>query len=468
MRSTHSVDPVRLDSKDVIANGWFGAGAGRGRVAVADKGEVSPSGSPGAVSLATGVSGDAERSWWRRGLRFVRNAAIGLSLVAAVPLSVVAVHGDSLFRFTPGSETVRARLAEVEPMRSLVVAKDASITPMAAGLLLHALHPGSGNTSFATQPRSAVPQHVWKQLPLPDAAFTTIHAARGDAGLAAEVLRLAARGLTTAQMTYLRTIAEAPIWRDVDRLASAPAVDIIGGRFVVPFRQDMSIFELPILSFADMKSLANAGVSRAAYYVATGQPARAEAALRTVLSYGFMLIDNGSNAIDGPVGRVIVGIGRDGLHQLYTITGDRQGFALTAPLSHSTGEVGRAPRATIDVEAARQRILQQINDPAVPRTLRLEGLRQLTFATCGDVRGVLRGPSDEARGAFDEAARALARYPSERAYVDLVYAAVDQLPVGALSRGRTERAIMSAAIATSALLGNPRVAACTRVVLANQ
>ena len=61
-------------------------------------------------------------------------------------------------------------------------------------------------------------------------------------------------------------------------------------------------------------------MSRAAYYLAIGQPDKSEAALRSVVSFGFALIDNASSAIDAMVGAVIVNIGRNGLEQFATAT----------------------------------------------------------------------------------------------------------------------------------------------------
>ena len=144
-------------------------------------------------------------------------------------------------------------------------------------------------------------------------------------------------------------------------------------------------------------------------------------------------------------------------------------MALTAPLAPMTKQsLANADRRSRDADEERMRVFSQVNDPAVPRTIRLEGLRKLVFASCGSVRGTLLGPSADVRDAFDGAGRALARYPSEQAYVDLLHRGVDRFEASGVSaNGIAERAIMSAAIATSTLLGNPRVAACTRVALVN-
>jgi hypothetical protein len=112
-------------------------------------------------------------------------------------------------------------------------------------------------------------------------------------------------------------------------------------------------------------------------------------------------------------------------------------------------------------------MLRTANDPAMPRTVRLEALHGLVFSSCSSVGGVLGGPSSAVQEAFARARGDLARYPSERAWLDLVYSSVDRLPLDGSPSGLGAQVIMGAATATSAVLGNPRVAACTRIVLSN-
>ena len=132
-------------------------------------------------------------------------------------------------------------------------------------------------------------------------------------------------------------VATAPLWTQYDLIARAPAVDILGGRFVMPFPDDALIFQMPILRFAATKELAYAGVSRAAYHLAVGERAEAEAALRSIIGFGFAIIDNGTFVIDGLIGQVIVGIGRDALERFYTLTGDPRAAAVVAARSPSPG-----------------------------------------------------------------------------------------------------------------------------------
>jgi hypothetical protein len=272
--------------------------------------------------------------------------------------------------------------------------------------------------------------------------------------------------LSAEELAYLQAVAESPVWRDFDRVASASQVDLIGGKFVLPFREDAFALGMPTMRYADTKHLANAGVVRAAYYAATGQPERAEAALRSVVSFGFAMIDNGTTLMDALIGRAVVDIGREGLHQWYALAHDARGLALTAPFPKAQRMNGSIGSTRIDVDAVRARLLADATNPHLPRTLRLESLRQLSFSTCGSARGMLFGQSADVDAAFDDARETLARYPSERAFIDLLYEAPARVPDGVAARSLSDRLIVGAATVTGMLLDNPRVASCTRILRA--
>ncbi len=455
-----SRDPIRLDSQESVANGWFGVGdAGSVPARRSERESMSPS----LVERAEGGAASQSRAWWRRGLRMARDAAIGLTILAAVPFAIIGTRGEAaLLRDVSG---VSQRIAEVEHLRPLMVARDAAFTPADAGTLLHRLEPVKSPPGFPMHAAGATPARPW-DAEMGD-LFAGLRGGGNDGALAAGIVTAAAGGFSAQEMAYLRAVAEAPVWRDVERLASAPAVDVIGGRFVLPFKSDVQAYAMPVMRFVNTKQLAYAGVSRAAYYVAIGQPDAAEAALKTVVSYGFMLVDNGSHVLDALIGRVVIGIGQNGLHQLYSLTRNEHGMALTVPITRGTGQASASTRGDVDADVAISQMLRTANDPAVPRTVRLEALHGLAFSSCSSVGGVLRGPSAAVQEAFAKARDDLARYPSERALLDLMYSSVDRLTSDGSPSGIGARVVMGAATATSAMLGNPRVAACTRIVLSN-
>ena len=411
----------------------------------------------------------------RAGARFARQAAIGVLLLMTVPIAVVSTRGDAVWSDNTG---VRERLAEAERLRPLMAPRDAAITPMEAGVAFRALQStrmdaGSPNAVAATAgfPLRVVPTSnapVWPEREITAAMFPGLIGPGFRGPMSTRIIERAQRAFSPEELAYLRSVAESPVWRDFDRVAHAAEVDLIGGQYVLPFREGASALAMPMPRYAGIRELASAGVSRAAYYVAIGEPERGEAALRSVVSFGFAMLDNGSTYMDALIGRVIIGIGRDGLRQWSETTHDAGGLALTAktpkhePFAHGGG------RRAFDVDAARARLLADANDPRVPRSARFESLRQLSLATCGSARGMLLGPATDIDAAFGGARSGLARYPSEQAYLDLLDDAASRFPTENVGRiSPSDRLMVGAATVAGMVLNNPRVAACTRMVLAH-
>src|SRR5476651_757268 len=64
------------------------------------------------------IGATTSRSWWMRGLRVVRNAAIAVAVMALVPIGMVAVEGDVLARLLyDRNMNVASRVAATERVR---------------------------------------------------------------------------------------------------------------------------------------------------------------------------------------------------------------------------------------------------------------------------------------------------------------------------------------------------------------
>ncbi len=171
--------------------------------------------------------------------------------------------------------------------------------------------------------------------------------------------------------------------------------------------------------------------------------------------------------MDAMIGTVIANIGRDGLHQLYEVTGNARGLELAAPLPKRAAvtQSGAAARGSLPVDRAARRAaaVKDANDSRLPRAIRFERLGELAFSSCGTVREVLFGAGDDVRGAFDRAVVSLARFPSERAYIDLLFAAPDRGHSLIEYRGRVGLLIGGAANVAATALQQPRIATCTHL-----
>ncbi len=413
--------------------------------------------------VGASAEGDAtmvppEKSVWRSALRWLRDGAIGLAIITTIPLVAVGMRGNMLQLLQSDLGT---RIEQVQTLRELRLPTTSELSPLAAGQLWHGLEIVEGDEAFPTQAASPPAERSWRSASFTDDMFEGISWREHNVPQSSDILWMAGKGLSEAERAYLRVVANAPIWRDIDRVASAAAVDIVGARFVLPFRADATPLFAPVPSFSATREIAHAGLARAAFHLAQGEPDRAEHALRSVLSYGFVLLDNGTTTIEGLVGRVVVGIARDGLHALYTITGNEVGAALTVPIAEP-----KAATPRIRVPLTEERLIEIALDPAAPRMVRLESLRDLAFNSCSNVRGALFGPSPESKAAFDNARRTLARYPSEVALLDLMQDVLNR-PLGSGELDTPgDRMLMGAASVASTVLHTPHIQTCTRVLSA--
>ena len=87
------------------------------------------------------------------------------------------------------------------------------------------------------------------------------------------------------------------------------------------------------------------------------------------------------------------------------------------------------------------------------------------WSTCGSVRSVLLGPPAEVAQAFDVARRSLARSDAERQYIDMLQRNVSDIPTRPVPPNLLLEIVQGAAVVTSTVTGNPRIASCTRVAI---
>ena len=404
------------------------------------------------------------RSWWGRGLRLVRNAAIAVAVMTLVPVGLVAWQGDWLARaiYPRG---LADREAMVEPLRTLRLPADPAITPMQAGITLNALQPIQTEVrGFESIPPTVQPVATWRRVAMAADLFPTARPDLYEGPSSRSVLEASVQGFNQREMAYLRSLATAPVWKEFDLVARAPAVDAVGGRLRTPFAPEANPQQLPLPGFRRARDLAYAAVSRAAYHMALGQRDSAEAVLRSIVSLGFTLVDNGTSGLEELIGTVIVGIGRDALQRFYVIQHDpRAGLpALAPPLRPAVASFNRDVSTTAD--DVQRRLLANIESPTMPLGMRYESLQLLSATSCTSVRGLLFGPSAEATRVAERARHSLARYPSEVALVELLTR--PSYPGRELSSNPFQALALSSASVAGVVLHNPRLVACTRILTA--
>ena len=405
----------------------------------------------------------ASRSWWSRGLRLVRNAAIAVMVMTLVPVGLVSWQGDTVARILYRSNIVD-RAAMVEPVRSLRLPSDPSITPLQAGIALNALQPIRIKVrGFETISPAALPVATWRMVVIAPDLFPTARPDLYVGPSSRSILEASVKGFSSREMEYLRSLATAPVWREFDLVVRAPAVDAIGGQFRIPFAPEARPEQRPLPSFKGSKELAYAAVSRAAYHMALGQRDSAEAVLRSIVSFGFTFIDNGTSGLEELIGTVIVGIGRDALQRFYVIQHDpRAGLSALAPPPRSiASSLDRGtPMSADDVQ---QRLLANIENPTAPLGVRYQSLQLLSGASCTNVRDLLFGPRAETRQVVERTRHTLARFPSEVALVELLTRPSHPAPDVSSSNPFQALAVSSASVA-AVVLQNPRLESCTRIL----
>jgi hypothetical protein len=407
------------------------------------------------------------RSWFRIAARIVRDAAIAVALLATVPILLVATQGERIWGHGNFASSVRTRMKQVEVARSLALPADPSITPMQAGLAYSALIPARESADFPAIEIASRPEATWRTAVLTPDMFTTAAPDLYHGPSSKTILEAVSKGFNAQETAFLHTLATAPVWRDFDIVARAGAMDIIGGQLKVPFAPTATAEQMPLTNFKAAREMAYAAVSRAAYHMSIGQRDSAETVLRSIVSFGFVMIDNSTNLMDELIGNLMVGTGRDGLRRFYVITHDpRANTPALAQLDNSLYLRANEQTSTLrpSVDEVRQQLIAQSADPSVARGERFETLRQLSVSSCTNVRDLMFGQRTDVTDAIRNARSTLARYPSEQALVDLV----SRPPELGRSDGGydpIQALAVSSATVAGVVLRNPRLATCTRLVV---
>jgi len=395
-------------------------------------------------------------------------------VVAAVLMGVATLGPAMLAVMLPKFASTQGKAAIADVARPLLLPRDSSITPLEAGRAFYVLQGGPSGVSaeFREQPAGRLPPVPWNQ-PLPPGLFAHYRHPAVTGAPDWTVIDSAAHGrLTPAEMAWLETAAHHPAWAYYRRFARARSADLLGARFSIPFAGDASAPDMPIPRFAGTKAYAYLGAARAAYYLAHSQRDSAETALREGLSFGFAMIDNENTLIGDLIGVVIVGIASSDLERLYALAGNPAGARLQAQrdsvrtlLDQGLGAEAWASSLNInDPRSIRRAVLRTVGDRRKLRGLRLEMLFILGLAPCTNVKEMVFGPDGDVQFAFRSLGRDLARFPSEQAWLDVLFQSAER-PLNASGYGSIgwgRRILFGAADVAGALLRNRRIPTCAR------
>ena len=393
-------------------------------------------------------------------------------MIAAIPVTFITVtehQRDGRMKYA------EYRLLEMDRFRIFKAPVQAGVTPEDAGAALRRVLPiGAARSSV----ESAFNGSLWNPV-LPPGLFVNYVDTSVWNGPMPHIVKEAAKGVWTyeklgisspppglrfslsdgfglsqEEQDWLKQLAQAPTWKDLDLVAGAARLDMLVPRVELAFNEQL----------VWSRGLSFAGVARAAYYVSINDHARAEAALRSLVSFGFALQDNGVASAEVSVGRGLIQAGLVGLRQLYELDGRSNLASMTDPFPFYPPD-GGVKFQDLTAVTVRDAALRYATDSSLPRSFRFEQLSVVARSTCGDVRSLLLGPSDEVQRAFDVARQSLAETDAERQYVDLLEQHGTAASLRAAPPGYVDQVRHGAAVVASMVMGNPRIAGCMSVVM---
>ena len=233
---------------------------------------------------------------------------------------------------------------------------------------------------------------------------------------------------TADEQAALRQAATHPAHDEFHLLARAEMIDVVSGRWTLPFPDSMTFQELPWPRFPAFRAAGLAQVARAAVEASNGQEADAEHTLQELISTGFLLIDEGPTLIDNLMGVELTRMGGDALEAYYRRTGRAdQAVALEWAREGALGAARKARAGHIPEDI--RGLLQGVPD-LVENEEALRGLRWEYFATfnmlspCINLHKMVFGPDESYREWRRRAERAIVRVPGEQELFNLAESGV--------------------------------------------
>lgn len=343
-----------------------------------------------AVVLGAGPKGEGRR------FRLGATAALVLCVLTLVPTTTIAVTasiGPILAEVAvPTFLSVQEMAGAAETLRRYRIEPEASITPSRAGAALqNVAFVGGGEAEPWEQPPETAYTLAWFPEPdvFPDPFSETV---------ARDLMSRPFASFTPEEQAALRQAAGHPAHEEFHLLARAQLVDVVSGRWALPFPDSLDFRSLPWPRFAAMRSAGLAQVAKAAVETSDADPAGAEETLRELVSTGFLLIDQGPTLIDNLMGVVLANMGGDALEAFFERSGrgeEARALRWSREGARAAAHKARAGLVPEDIQS----LLQGI--PAlVEQGDALRGLRWEYFATfnmlspCINVHKMVFGPDE--------------------------------------------------------------------------
>jgi hypothetical protein len=317
-----------------------------------------------------------------------------LFLVALVPtmtISVTTAIGPILAEIAvPSFQPVQEAAGGAEALRRYQLEQDGAITAEQAGAALQNLAFVGGPASPEPTERAPTTTYETGWFPEPDYFPDPF-----SQTVAFDLVSRPLSAFSDEEQAALRQAATHPAHAEFRLLARAPLVDVVGGRWRLPFPDSTSFQDLwP--RFPAFRTAGLAMVAKAAVELSDGQEAEAEATLRELISSGFLLIDQGPTLLDNLMGVVLANMGGDALEAYYrrtdqTLRADELDWARSAALG--AARKARAGLIPEDIHSLLQGIPDLVETEEALRGLRWEYFATFnTLAPCINLHKMVFGP----------------------------------------------------------------------------
>jgi hypothetical protein len=224
----------------------------------------------------------------------------------------------------------------------------------------------------------------------------------------------AGRGLSAEQRSTLQRVAAHPAREEFSRAAHAKSADVYGALLKLPLKEPIPTWSFPTIGLGAVGEAAESHAALVALDVADHRAADAERHAREIIAIGALMLDlqyiwNTQTAID------VLQRGIESLEAVYVATGrEREARQLLDSVVTGPSRL-RGSRAVFGGASS---LPSTMRDTMVPRAVRMHAAEALLSRSCADPNQLLFGVDDSHRKVAAYARDSLARFPSERIYVD--------------------------------------------------
>jgi hypothetical protein len=368
------------------------------------------------VALGAGERGEVRRFSLAAAIVVV---AFVLAFAPATTIAITTAIGPVLAEIAvPAFLSVQEMAGGAEALRRFRVEADAAISAAEAGMALQSL--AFVGTDGRAEPHEREPARLYAEAWFPDASLFPDPFSET---IAYELMRRPLSEFSPDERAALQQAAVHPAQTELDVLAHAQMIDVVSGRWALPFPDSMTFHDLPWPRFPALRAAGLARVAKAAVEASNGQDGAAQETLMELMSTGFLLIDEGPTLIDNLMGVQMTRVGADALEGYYERAGRNDEAASLEWARDGALRAAEKARAGLTPEDVRA-LLQGVPD-LVENEEALRGLRWEYFATfnvlapCINLHKMVFGPDETYAEWRRRAERSIVRVPGEQALFDL-------------------------------------------------